>query len=129
MYQFSSRACPAQCLCEVHLPELEERFAQDDHHGGRQLTLAAAKAGHCNAILDANVLSAIADQLTHKDAGTRDSGAPLQRLKAELQEALALLGAAKQMLAPPGGTRDAEVSACLESIHMAERRWSQMLSR
>jgi len=136
MYQFSRKACLGQRgISVVHLRELEERFAQDTRHGGGQLTLAAAKAGYCRAVLDANVLSAIAGELTRQDGGSRDyreTGSfamPAQQLKAELQEALSLLGAAKQMLAPRGVNRDVEVTACLDSIHIAERRWSQMLSR
>eukprot|EP00435_Cladocopium_sp_Y103_P062102 s280_g23.t1 len=70
MYQFSRKACLNQRgISVVHLRELEDRFAQDTRHGGGQLTLAAAKAGYCRAVLDATVLSAIAGELTRKDGG------------------------------------------------------------
>ncbi|CAE7437201.1 unnamed protein product, partial [Symbiodinium sp. KB8] len=62
--------------------------------------------------------------------GTEHPLVPVKTMRTELQEALQIAAATKQLLSPQGvPPRDEEVALCLEYIQQAESRWHQILSQ
>lgn len=137
LYKYAKSVCNSfgrrRGISVVDLRELDEKFAVDVRHGGQQLSLAAAKAARgCSSIFQASVLKGISGELIARTGGrgTEHPLVPVKTMRTELQEALQIAAATKQLLSPQGmPPRDEEVALCLEYIQQAESRWHQILSQ